>query len=403
VRHGTAVSPLTGQALDEVLCFFAPGPATATGEDVAEIQGHGGPLVLRTLLEAALEAGARPAEPGEFTRRAYTNGRLDLAQAEAVMSLIGARSRRAARTALRQLAGEAGAGLRGDLEALTAIAARLEAGLDFPDEDLPAVAMGEMAGAIGGISRRLAASGRTFRLGSRLERGAVVALCGPANAGKSSLLNRLVGEQRAIVDPDPGTTRDVVEAAGEIDGVPVLYLDTAGMRESVHPVELRGMERSVRAAAGADVLLLVLDGADPTAEPAGIEALLESADRESVIVAVNKKDLPLWRDSSVDAVRVGISAITGEGLEPLKAAIASALGADAGEDELVLTTARQHAAVDAAARHSALAADRLRAGADPEIAAEDLRLARASLASLWGRDSSDELLDAVFSSFCLGK
>jgi tRNA modification GTPase len=406
VSHGRARHPTTEETIDEVLCFFSPGPRTATGEDVAEIHGHGGPLVMQRLLDAVLIAGARPADPGEFTARAFRNGRLDLTQAEAVMNLIGARSERAARTAVANLRGAVARRLGSELDRLTEIAALVEAGLDFPDEDLPPAETDRLVAVLRQVAEGLASAERTYALGSRLIDGARVAIVGPTNAGKSSLLNRLVDEERALVDHEPGTTRDVVEGHAEIDGIPIVYLDTAGLRGSPDRVETRGIERSREAAASADLLLIVIDGAEPTDPSTELEALL-SGSTLPAIAALNKKDLPAWSGHRTRSVRrfdvVEISALTGEGLDELKTAIGEALGASDQEGEPLLVTARQHAAVRTALDRTRRAIEALTGERSIEIAAIDLREARIALAGLWGRDATEEVIDAIFSTFCLGK
>jgi tRNA modification GTPase len=408
--HGRAVDPRTGRHLDDVLCFFAPGPGTATGEDAAEIHGHGGPLVMRALLAASLAAGARAAEPGEFTYRAFCSGRIDLTQAEAVMGLIAARSERAARAALRQLEGGLAARLEADYRALTQTAAALEAGLDFPDEDLPPAAASSLADELDAISDSLGRLADSFASGERLTSGAVVALAGPANAGKSSLLNRLAGAERAIVDTEPGTTRDVVEIEIVLNGVPVRVSDTAGLRPSPDRLEDKGIEKAIAAARAADLVVIVLDGSEADTVSSEIERLIGDGGARSrpAIAAINKCDLPGWREDRVPGHlasyrHIRVSALTGEGCDELARAIGATLAGDEDPNEIVLTTARQHAAVSAAALGARDAAGRLRRGSLPELAAADLRFARDALASLAGRAADTDVLDALFSSFCLGK
>jgi tRNA modification GTPase len=407
---GHALDPLTGRHLDDVLCFFAPGPHTAAGEDIAEIHGHGGPLVMRSLLDAALAAGARAAQPGEFTYRAFCAGRIDLVQAEAVMGLISARSDRAARAALRQLGGGLAARLEADYIALTRTAAVLEAALDFPDEDLPAAAVSSLTEEIEAIAASLGRLADSFASGARLAGGAVVALVGPTNAGKSSLLNRLAGVEHAIVDPEPGTTRDVVEVEIVLNGIPLRVSDTAGLHSDPGHLEGLGIAKAIARARTADLVVVVLDGADPNVDTAAIDGLLIN-DRgigPPAIAAINKRDLPGWRDDRLpaalaSALRFGVSALTGEGCDELARSIGEALAANEDPAEIVLTTARQHEAVSSALASARNAAALLRRGALPELAAADLRFAREALASLAGRAADADVLDAVFSSFCIGK
>ncbi|MCP4677358.1 MAG: tRNA uridine-5-carboxymethylaminomethyl(34) synthesis GTPase MnmE [Deltaproteobacteria bacterium] len=401
-----ARNPISGAPIDEVLCFYCPAPSTATGEDTAEIHGHGGQLVMKRLLDAAIAAGARAAEPGEFTYRAFRNGRIDLTQAEGVMGLIGARSERAAQVAYCQLSGDVGRSLGAELDAVIAISAQVEAGLDFPDEDLPLEMAEALAAQLDDTIGKLSRLRDSFVLGARLSEGAHVAIIGPPNAGKSSLLNRLVGEDRALVDKDPGTTRDVVDARGEAAGIPIVFSDTAGLRSDAGRVERRGMEKTAEAARGADLVVVVVDGASSSSE---FVDKPEVPHHERTILGVNKKDLPEWRDMDSlpgvlkDAPRVPVSALTGEGIDHLLETIARMLGNSEGDDDRLLTTARQHAAVAACVKHLEKAAILLRRGSFPELAADDLRSARDNLAVLWGREATEEMLDAIFSKFCIGK
>ncbi len=411
VASGWALSPDTAERIDEVLCFFCRGPGTATGEDVAEIHGHGGPLVMRRLLRAALSAGARPANPGEFTYRAFANGRMDLTQAEAIMGLIGARSDRAAQVALNQLAGALGTALQHHFETLNRTAAHLEAGLDFPDEDLPLARSRELARDLGGLAADLETLRDSFSLGAKLGEGARIGIVGPPNVGKSSLFNRLVKEERAIVDADPGTTRDVIEAVGQIAGIPVVFSDTAGMRDHVSRVEKLGIERSRSVAAEADLLLLILDGARPIpeAEQRRYRKMLLSV-TAPVLVVLNKNDLAGWRGELPPMLAgawnrpvVGVSAVTGEGLDRLLESAGGMLEGDRPRDTVILTTARQHRAISETASHVRTAAAILEGDGEPELAAAELLWAREKIAALLGRSATEEMLSSLFSEFCLGK
>ncbi len=403
VLFGRAVHPSTGEILDEVLCFYCPGPRTATGEDTAELHGHGGPVVLESLLGAAFDAGASPAQPGEFSYRAFTSGRIDLTQAEAIMGLIGARSERAARMAARQLSGALQDALGARFDELSRLSARLEVGLDYPDEDLPEAESNALCNDLGDIKQALEASVATSAFGGRLTGGAQVAIVGPPNAGKSSLLNRLVRRDRALVDAEPGTTRDVVEAQGECGGIPLTFLDTAGLREGAGRVERRGIEKAVETARAADLVIVVLDGT----EAEGFEAIASRLKAQvPVVVAVNKCDLDGFQipkaPLAVSAV-IALSARTGQGLGELEHAMAAALGDSVSEEAGVLTTARQTQIVADVLEQIEGAMGALSAGEDPEIAAAQLHFARHRFAELWGRDANEDMLSALFSSFCLGK
>ena len=405
MRFGFARDVTSGEVIDEVLCFFIPAPLTATGEDVAEIHGHGGTLVLNQLLHQVLMAGARLAHPGEFTRRAYTNGKMDLTQAEAVMSLIGARSERAARMAARQLGGAIGESLATEYEQVTRISAMLEVCLDFPDEDLPAEQTFEFVEKLGNVANKLTRAVQSYRVGQLLTRGAKVVIAGPSNAGKSSLLNALLHEDRALVDSVPGTTRDVVEASFEINGIPITFFDTAGIRYGAENVERMGMEKSRKALSQADLILFVVDGSMPESIDAEITLLMETY-AENLLPVLNKCDsgdfnAAAFPDSFQNAVH--ISATQHLHLDGLQSRMADLL-VDAGQvADLILTTSRQLTAVETALEHVVTARTLLGDGDAPELAAADMRWAREALASLWGRDSQTEMIDAIFSSFCLGK
>ncbi|MBN2526598.1 MAG: tRNA uridine-5-carboxymethylaminomethyl(34) synthesis GTPase MnmE [Deltaproteobacteria bacterium] len=404
LRFGRARDIESGVIIDEVLCFYAPAPATATGEDVAEIHGHGGALVLNQLLRQVLHAGARLATPGEFTRRAYTNGKMDLTQAEAVMSLIGARSERAARTAARQLGGAIGEALAAEYDHVTRISAMLEVCLDFPDEDLPAEQTFEFIKRLTEVSEKLLGAVRSYRMGQLLTRGAKVVIAGPSNAGKSSLLNALINEDKALVDSVPGTTRDIVEAPFEIDGIPVTFLDTAGLRFGAKKVEQMGMEKSRKALSQADLILLVLDGGDPKSVTKEIVEIVDLYE-DSLIPVLNKCDLPLFDSRAFPAAlkdAVQISASNKLNLDELHQEMSKKLSAGQATD-VILTTARQLTAVETALDHITTAKIVLEDNGPPELAAADMRWAREALASLWGRDAQTDVIDTIFLSFCLGK
>ncbi len=408
VHSGIVRDPSSGEALDEVVCFFLPGPGTATGEDTAEIQGHGGPFVMSRLLRAVLGAGARPAEPGEFTYRAFAHGRIDLTQAEAIMSLIGARSERAAKVALRQLSGDLGKEISRRFDGINTIAAHVEAGLDFPDEDLPLEMAQSLARRLRDEESALGALLDTFQLGSRLETGATIAIVGPSNAGKSSLFNKLIGDERAIVDAAPGTTRDMVEARGEVRGIPVYFQDTAGIRRGASRVEQMGIERSHAVTQKADLVVLVLDGASPSLAAAATEALEVVDAAHDPLIVLNKTDLAGWRNLDVSAAvgdgeRIPTSVITGEGMSRLIEAMGNRLEGESHKETALLTTARQHRVVSDTLSHVEEARRMLLGGYELELVAVELRWAREDLAALLGRSATDDMLTALFSEFCIGK
>ncbi|MBN2342956.1 MAG: tRNA uridine-5-carboxymethylaminomethyl(34) synthesis GTPase MnmE [Deltaproteobacteria bacterium] len=405
IRYGKAVDVDTGTLIDDVLCFYSPGPNTATGEDTAEIHGHGGMLVLNRLLQQTFNAGARLAEPGEFTRRAYTNGRMDLTQAEAVMALIGAKSERAAQTAARQLNGSIGRELAAEYEQVTTIAAALETCLDFPDEDLPDEQNAEFVSQLDDVCEKLTHAVQSYRMGQLLTKGAKVVIAGPSNAGKSSLLNALIREDKALVDSVPGTTRDIVEASYEIDGIPITFLDTAGLRFGAQKVEQMGMAKSKQAIDTADLILIVLDGAEELEIQSDIQQILDANAGRTVIV-LNKSDKATFsakRFSFIDQPVVSISVQKHHNLEALQHQMRNYLVSEQVSPDLILTTARQLNAVETALTHTKTAMRTLAENGEPELAAADIRWAREALAGLWGKHAMTDVIDTIFSSFCLGK
>lgn len=418
-RAAVADALAGGEILDEVVVTYFPGPATATGEDLLEITAHGSPLILSRLLEAAVSAGARLAAPGEFTQRAFLTGRLDLAQAEAVGDLIRARTDGARRRALCQLQGglsDRVARIRGPLLDLLV---RLEAGLDHPEEDLSPLpreqAAREMA-ALGAAARRLA---DTHRGGRLLNEGARLAIVGRPNAGKSSLLNALLGRDRAIVCETPGTTRDTIEEPWEVGGAPALLIDTAGLRETpADPAEEAGMVRSFRALEGADLALLVIDGSSQ-AEPeeAAVHGRIEeSAARLGMplIRVLNKSDLESRRPQPPQGFRrdqspLAVSAATGAGLDLLQEEIRRGLGLECADNEAVLVGSLRHVSALLDAAVALGTAEAAASGAlDPLLpwedrAASSLREAFRRLGEIIGEGAPDEVLRGIFSRFCIGK
>jgi len=398
-----------GQTLDSGMVVFFPSPRSFTGEDVAELHLHGNPAVVEGAVRAACTAGAAPAEPGEFSRRAFLNGKMDLTQAEGLADLIAARTEAAARAALRQMRGgirESVAPLR---ERVLSLLTVLSAAIDFAEEDdIPAMTDSQLIERVSNLSHELESLQRSYAAGHRFRDGATVAIAGVANVGKSRLLNRLAGEERAIVAEMPGTTRDYLHAEVSAGGVPVLLVDTAGLRETGDPVEREGVRRSRDVIASADLVLFLLDGGRPAGE-GDREAYREIAGRPHFVV-VNKSDLPQAETGEGFAGQgrketVRISARTGEGIEALVAAVAREAGP--GESAILgqapLTRARQRLAVEKALSALARAEESARAGMPLEFPAEDVREAAAALAELLGEVAPEEVLDAVFGQFCIGK
>jgi tRNA modification GTPase len=381
-----------GEMIDEGLALYFPAPHSYTGEAVLELQGHGGPVVMHSLLGACLDAGARVAEPGEFTRRAFLEGKLDLAQAEAVADLIDAASREAARSALRSLSGEFSAAI-GALQArLVELRAVTEAMLDFPEEEVDALHREDAAARLAETRRALGEVLAKSRQGSLLRGGIQVVLAGRPNVGKSSLLNRLAGEERAIVTPIPGTTRDALREPILIEGVPVVVVDTAGLRESRDEIERLGMQRTRYELERADLVIAVFEA------NRGRDALHGLPAARARIDIYNKIDLAPGFAPPADAVAV--SAVTGAGLETLRQRILQAAGWSTGGEPVFLARERHLRALDRASAHLAAAAGETRRW---EFFAEELRLAHAALGSITGEFSADDLLGEIFKRFCIGK
>jgi tRNA modification GTPase len=405
----------SGRAIDDGIAILYRAPRSYTGEDVLELQGHGGPTVLRMLLARCLEAGrpigARLAEPGEFTRRAFLNDRIDLAQAEAVADLIDASTEAAARSASRSLAGEFSGALAGLASRLTEARALIEATLDFPEEDLEDLGAREVRERVAGLQRSVDDVMRRARLGAVLREGLRVALVGAPNVGKSSLLNALAGQDVAIVTAHPGTTRDRIERSIDIGGLVINAIDTAGLRATSDEVERLGIDRTLDAIIESDIVLELADARDARARDAGSGAADASRWQQRIdahaarIPVINKIDLtgeaPGLRDG-----RLYLSARTGAGLDSLRAELLRRAGWDrAPTDEGVyLARARHLDAISRTQAHLQRAAGHLQYGApSPELAAEELRLAGLALGEITGQVSADDILGEIFSRFCIGK
>jgi tRNA modification GTPase len=404
--------PTRRAALDEALVAVMRGPRSYTGEDVVELQCHGSMLVLQAVCEALVRAGARLAEPGEFTKRAFLNGRIDLAQAEAVLDTIRARTAGSLRIAQEQLRGVLSRDIDAVRERLIGLLAHVEAGIDFVEEDIAFIPAAELTA---GLQRaheavlRLLAHGREGRI---LREGATAAIIGRPNVGKSSLLNALLKTDRAIVTAIPGTTRDVLEEVLNVRGIPLRLLDTAGLRETADPVEQEGVKRSRAAREQADLLLIVLDGSAPLAEDDRILLKEATAHQDQKrLVVVNKTDLPGRIDQAAlppagpDCAVVKISATAGKGLDDLRDQIrALLLRPDFEARETVLVTQLRHqAALQRTLDSLAAAMVSIDAKAAGELIAMDLRAAIDALGEITGAVSTDDILDRIFKEFCIGK
>ncbi|NJD86790.1 MAG: tRNA uridine-5-carboxymethylaminomethyl(34) synthesis GTPase MnmE [Betaproteobacteria bacterium] len=392
-----------GALLDEGIALFFPAPRSYTGEDVLELQGHGGPVVLREILRRCVELGARLAEPGEFTRRAFLNDRLDLAQAEGVADLIDAASAEAARGAARSLAGEFSARIDALVASLTRLRMHVEACIDFPEEEIDPADRQSQREALAAIRADLAELLEEAAQGAVLREGLTVVLAGRPNVGKSSLLNRLAGEDVAIVTPVAGTTRDYVRATILLEGVPIHLIDTAGLRDAGDEVERIGIARTWEAIAKAGAAMLVTDAGH--AESEEDTRILERMPRGLPLARVTNKidlaGLAPGREAQGTEVRLRLSAKTGEGVPALRAWLLEVAGWRPSSEGVFLARERHLVALrEAAARLQAAAEENMQVF---ELYAEDLRLAQQSLGAITGEVTPDELLGQIFSRFCIGK
>ena len=399
-----------GDAIDEGIALYFPAPHSLTGEDVLELQGHGGPVVLDMLLRRVLALGARQAEPGEFTQRAFLNDKLDLAQAEAIADLIDSGSAQAARAALRSLRGEFSTQVHELTEALLGLRMWVEAAIDFPEEEIDFLADRALGERMADIRKRFAELGEAARQGALLRDGLTLVIAGRPNAGKSSLLNRLAGYDAAIVTPVPGTTRDVLRERIEIDGLPLHILDTAGLRESPDEVEAEGIRRAHREIERADRVLFVVDAADPAAVAAvdaDLAALPTSAARTVVMNKIDRAAVAprLEPESGEKATRttLWLSATTGEGLDLLRAHLKDCVGFHPAGAGALSARARHLDALRRARAHVDEAHRLLVERHAGELVAEELTEAQRALGEITGEVSSDDLLGRIFGSFCIGK
>ena len=392
----------SGETIDQGLALFFPAPHSYTGEDVLELQGHGGPVVLREILKRCLELGARAARPGEFTERAFLNDKLDLAQAESVADLIDAATTQAAKSALRSLQGAFSERVEHLLAAVIELRALVEATLDFPEEELDFLKQHDADGKLAAVTAKLNEVLSVSQQGSLLREGFHVVLAGQPNVGKSSLLNRLAGEELAIVTEIPGTTRDAMRQSISVEGVPAHIIDTAGLRESSDPVEKMGMARTWAAIEQADMVLLLLDAArgETPADLAILERLPQGLPR---IVVKNKIDLA-GQAPHVERVagqtQVWLSAKTGAGLEGLRQVLLETAGWRPEGEGLYMARERHVHALKKASGHLKAAQGLANA---LELFAEELRLAQEALGAVTGKFTSDDLLGEIFGRFCIGK
>lgn len=398
-----------GEVIDEGLLLFFPGPHSFTGEDVLELQGHGGPVVLDMLLQRCVELGARLARPGEFSERAFLNDKLDLAQAEAIADLIEASSTQAARNAVRSLQGEFSRRVHQLTEKLIQLRIYVEAAIDFPEEEIDFLADGHVLALLEGVRDELSAVLREAGQGALLREGMNVVIAGRPNAGKSSLLNALAGREAAIVTDIAGTTRDVLREHIHIDGMPLHVVDTAGLRDTTDQVERIGVERAIRAIEEADRILLVVDASatEPTDEQLWPTLLQRQPDPARTTLIRNKADLTgeaaTLAVSAQGLVTLSLSARSGEGIELLREHLKACMGFDQTAESGFSARRRHLDALRQASDSLAHGYAQLTQAGAGELLAEDLRQAQQALGEITGAFSSDDLLGRIFSSFCIGK
>ncbi len=395
--------------IDQALLLFMPSPRSYTGEDVAELSCHGGPVALRRVLDSALAAGARPAGPGEFTLRAFLNGRLDLAQAEAVADLVAAPTPAALAVAANQLAGRLSDAVGEMRSACLDLLAQMEAEVDFDEDEVPPMDRALLASTLDSLHRRLEDALATAGRGIMQRHGVRVALVGSPNVGKSSLMNALLSTDRAIVTEIPGTTRDVLEESFDLDGVPIVLNDTAGLRDTHDPVESLGVERSSRALEGADAVILVLDASRPLLGNDETAAARVRSAAKPTIIALNKRDLPHAvraadvGDLAPNALIVHTAAIR-EDVNELREALRHVIGLAGADGGLALVASVRHQEALTRARDELAAARRAVADDQPsDLVSIGVRGAVNALGEITGESATEDLLDVIFSKFCIGK
>ncbi len=392
-----------GHVIDEVLLLVMRGPRSFTGEDTIEIQCHGGSLVTRQILELVLKTGAKSAGPGAFTRQAFLNGKLDLAQAEAVQTFIGAKNELSLQAASQQLSGMLSKRIANLQQELLGTAAILEAWVDFPEEGLEFASKEEVITSLEKTLQNMHSLESTFHEGKKIHEGLSLCLVGSPNAGKSSLMNALLGQDRAIVTHIPGTTRDTLEAEMRLGGLHFQLIDTAGIRQTEELVEREGIRRSKIAMQQSDLILLLVDVSSPLTEED--EALIASAPKEKTLLIWNKTDLPHTSPDAPELAQVLLSAKTGEGIEELKKEIEKLIweGTPPSKEEIVLTNIRHKEALSLAIKDLKTLIQGLETGISAEFVASDMRSCLGHLGTIIGMDISEDILSAIFSKFCVGK
>lgn len=401
--HWGRIVDLDGSPIDDVLLLVMRAPRSYTGEDTVEVSCHGGPLVCRRVLEAVLVAGARAARPGEFTFKAFINGKLDLSQAEAVQSLIAAKSDLALDAAENQLRGALSAKISSFQKELTDIAAILEAAVDFPEEDLAFASSEEIIERLKGTIASMKKLECTFHDGKLLSEGVSVCLIGAPNVGKSSLMNALLDKDRSIVSPEPGTTRDLVEDHLRYKGLAFRLIDTAGIRSSEERIELEGIRRTRLAIEDADIVLLVLDASRQVTQEE--KDLLSSLRQDKVIVVWNKIDLTQKEPLTLNRPQVCLSALKRSGLEDLYNKIDEVVWEEGppSKEEVIITSLRHKEALNEAIKACESVISGMVRGASPEFISMDMRLCLSELGKIIGTDVTEDILSSLFSKFCVGK
>lgn len=393
-----------GEVLDEGLVLFFPGPHSFTGEDVLELQGHGGPVVLDLLLQQVLSCGVRLAHPGEFSQRAFLNGKLDLAQAEAIADLIESGSATAARLAVRSLEGEFSKRIQRLVEQLILLRMYVEAAIDFPEEEIDFLSDGKVSGDLAEITHAVEDVQKSAQLGCLMRDGMTLVIAGLPNVGKSSLLNALAGRESAIVTDIPGTTRDLLREQIQIDGMPLHLVDTAGLRDSLNQVEQEGIRRAKAEIAKADRILWIFDDhLDP--QHSAYDPTLLSAEIPITFVR-NKIDqsggLPR-KSETTSGTEIALSAKSGSGIDLLREHLKHCMGFNAGQEGVFIARRRHLDAIRRASEHILTGKAALEQQGSGELLAEDLRQAQQALSEITGEFSADDLLGQIFSSFCIGK
>jgi tRNA modification GTPase len=405
--HGSIRDPRTKSMVDEVLLTIMRQPRSYTGEDVVEVHCHGGAFLSRQILGLILAQGARQAAAGEFTKRAFLNGKLDLAQAEAVLDLIRAKTVKGSELALNQASGALSKHVGELREELLDILVQVEAAIDFPDEDIELLQRPKLVEKIYDLADKINAISATYEWGRLFREGTKVCICGRPNVGKSSLLNALLGEARVIVTPIPGTTRDVIEDSVNLDGLPVVVWDTAGIHETRDQVEQLGVELSRQYLEKADAAIVVLDGSEQLSSED--LAVLRSVSDKKRLVVINKNDLPLAfsvdeiKNQDAAAVLVRVSAKTGDGIDPLKSALRKLLLNYQAEPDVAVTNVRHRSELMRSAEALEQGAIAIESGLPPELAAVNLNEAREALEEIVGIINNDNILERIFDNFCIGK